>query len=294
VTLSVSVVIPAFNHARFLAACVESALGQTLAAAEVIVVDDGSTDETQSVLERFGSRVRVLRQPNRGVSAARNAGAAASRGELIAFLDADDEWLPRKLEAQAARLQAEPDLGLVHCGIVEIGPDGEELGVRLDGLEGRVAQEMMLFRRGVILGGGSAAVVPRAVLEETGGFDESLSTSADWDLHHRIARRRAVGFVREALVRYRIHGGNMHADVSRTAREMMRAYARAFEEDEALRPVRRRAYGGLHAMLAGSFHAQGRHAEGLGHGLRALANDPTRVSRLLGYPLRRWRRRRSA
>ena len=293
-TLAVSVVIPAFNHARFLTACVESALGQTLAAAEVIVVDDGSTDETQSVLERFRGRVRVLRQSNRGVSAARNAGASSSRGDVIAFLDADDEWMPHKLEAQAARLEAEPDLGLVHCGIVEIGPDGEVLGVRLDGLEGRVAQEMMLFRRGVILGGGSAAVVPRAVFAETGGFDESLSTSADWDLHHRIARRRSVGFVREALVRYRVHGGNMHADVARTAREMLRAYARAFAEDEALRPVRRRAYGGLHAMLAGSFHAQGRYVEGLGHGLRALANDPARVSRLLGYPLRAWRRRRPA
>jgi hypothetical protein len=168
------------------------------------------------------------------------------------------------------------------------------LRVRLDGLEGRVAEEMMLFRRGVILGGGSAAVVRRAAFLEAGGFDESLSTSADWDLHHRIARRRAVGFVPEALVRYRVHGGNMHADVARTAREMLQAYARAFAEDETLRPVRRRAYGGLHAMLAGSFHAQGRYGAAWGHGLRALANDPARVAALLGYPLRRWRRRRAS
>ena len=293
-TPAVSVVIPAFNHARFLPACVESALAQTLAPCEVIVVDDGSTDGTPAALERFASRVRVLRQPNRGVSAARNRGAAESQGEVLAFLDADDEWLPRKLEAQAARLTAEPELGLVHCGVVEIDAEGRELGVRLDGIEGRVAEEMMLFRRGVILGGGSAAIVPRAVFAEAGGFDESLSTSADWDLHHHIARRRAVGFVREALVRYRVHAGNMHADVSRTAREMLQAYARAFAEDHALRPLRRRAYGGLHAMLAGSFHAQGRYADGLGHGLRALANDPRRVSRLLGYPRRLFRRWRSA
>lgn len=289
-TAAVSAVIPAFNHARFLGPCVESALAQTLAPCEVIVVDDGSTDGTAAVLERFGGRIRVLRQPNRGVAAARNRGAAESHGDVLAFLDADDEWMPRKLEAQAARLAAQPDLGLVHCGVTEIDAEGRVLGTRLDGLEGRVAEEMMLFRRGVILGGGSAAVVPRAVFAETGGFDESLSTSADWDLHHRIARRRAVGFVPEALVRYRVHGGNMHADVARTAREMLRAYARAFAEDEALRPSRRRAYGGLYAMLAGSFHAQGRYGEGLGHGLRALANDPSRVSRLLGYPLRRWRR----
>jgi CRP-like cAMP-binding protein len=139
-----------------------------------------------------------------------------------------------------------------------------------------------------------ALCVPRAAFLEAGGFDESLSTSADWDLHHRIARRRAVGFVPEALVRYRVHGGNMHADVARTAREMLQAYARAFAEDQTLRPVRRRAYGGLHAMLAGSFHAQGRYGAALAHGLRALAHDPTRASRLLGYPLRRWRRRRAS
>jgi glycosyltransferase involved in cell wall biosynthesis len=293
VSLAISVVIPAFNHARFLPASIESALAQTLAPAEVIVVDDGSTDETAAVVGRYAGRVRALRQANRGVSAARNRGAAESRGDALAFLDADDEWMPRKLEAQAARLQAQPDLGLVHCGVQEVDADGRALGVRLDGLEGRVAEEMMLFRRGVILGGGSAAVVPRAVFAEAGGFDESLSTSADWDLHHRIARRRAVGFVPEALVRYRVHGGNMHADVSRTAREMLQAYTRAFAEDEALRPLRRRAYGGLHAMLAGSFHAQGRYGAVIGHGLRALASDPTRVSRLLGYPVRAWRRRRS-
>ena len=289
-SLAVSVIIPAYNHARFLGACVESALGQTLAPAEVIVVDDGSTDDTAAVLERFSGHVHVVRQPNRGVSAARNAGAAAAQGDALAFLDADDEWLPRKLEAQVARLQAGPLVGLVHCGVVEIDAEGRVLGERLDGLEGRVAEEMMLFRRGVILGGGSAAVVPRGAFSETGGFDESLSTSADWDLYHRIARRRAVAFVPQALVRYRVHGGNMHADVGRTAREMRRAYERAFAEDTALRPMRRLAYGGLHAMLAGSFHAQGRYAEAFGHGLRALAHDPTRIKRLLGYPLRRWRR----
>jgi glycosyltransferase involved in cell wall biosynthesis len=289
-TLAVAVVIPAFDHARFLPACIESALRQTLRPSEVIVVDDGSTDETPAVLERFAGRVRVLRQPNRGVAAARNAGAAAARADAIAFLDADDEWLPHKLEAQAARLVAEPDLGLVHCGMVEIDAQGREGRVRLDGLEGHVAEEMMLFRRGVILGGGSAAVVPIAAFRDSGGFDETLSTSADWDLHHRIARRRRVGFVPEVLLRYRVHGGNMHADVARTAREMLQAYARAFAEDESLRPARRRAYGGLHAMLAGSFHAQGRYADGLRHGLRAIAHDPTRVSRLLGYPLRRWAR----
>jgi hypothetical protein len=140
------------------------------------------------------------------VSAARNAGAALAQGDLLAFLDADDVWLPDKLEAQAARFAADPALGLVHCAVEEIDGEGRALRTRMDGMEGRVAEEMLLFRRAVILGGGSGAVVTRARFEEVGGFDESLGTSADWDLHHRIARRSDVGFVPRVLLRYRVHG----------------------------------------------------------------------------------------
>jgi glycosyltransferase involved in cell wall biosynthesis len=290
VTPTVSVVIPAYNHARYLAEAVESALGQTLPAVEVIVVDDGSTDETPQVLARHRARVRIVRQANRGVSAARNAGASLAQGDLLAFLDADDVWLPQKLEAQAARFADDPELGLVHCAVEDIDAEGRALRTCTDGMEGRVAEEMLLFRRAVILGGGSGAVVTRARFHETGGFDESLGTSADWDLHHRIARRAPVGFVPRVLLRYRVHGANMHADVARTAEEMLRAYAKAFAEEPALAALRGRAYGGLHAMLSGSFQAQGRLGPAVAHGLRALAHDPSRFVRILGYPLRRLRR----
>lgn len=292
-TPTVSVVIPVYNHARYLAEAIASALEQTRPAAEVIVVDDGSTDETPQVLARHRDRVRVVEQANRGVAAARNAGAALARGELLAFLDADDAWLPGKLEAQAARFAAEPALGLVHCAVEEIDAQGRRLRTLTEGMDGRVAEEMLLFRRAVILGGGSGAVVPRARFEEVGGFDEGLGTSADWDLHHRIARRAPVGFVPQVLLRYRVHGANMHADVARTAREMLRAYAKAFAEEPALGSLRGRAYGGLHAMLSGSFQGQGRFGPALAHGLRALAHDPSQVGRFLGYPLRRLRRSRS-
>ncbi|MET0556524.1 MAG: glycosyltransferase family A protein [Vicinamibacteria bacterium] len=293
-TPSVSVVIPAYNHARYLAEAIDSALGQTQPPADVTVVDDGSTDDTPRVLDAYRGSVRVVRQANRGVSAARNAGAALGRGDLLAFLDADDVWMPEKLAAQAALFAATPALGLVHCGVEEIDGHGRPLRTRTDGGQGRVAEEMLLFRRPVILGGGSGAVVSRAWFDEAGRFDESLGTSADWDLHHRIARRAAVGFVPRVLLRYRVHGANMHADVARTAREMLAAYAKAFAAEPALRPLRGRAYGGLHAMLAGSFQAQGLTGAAVAHGLRALAHDPSRIGRLLGYPLRRLRRSVSA
>jgi glycosyltransferase involved in cell wall biosynthesis len=290
VTPTVSVVIPAYNHARFLPEAVASVLAQTRPALDVTVVDDGSTDDTARVLAAYEGVVRVVRQANRGVSAARNAGAAVAQGDLLAFLDADDVWLPDKLAAQAASFAARPGLGLVHCAVEEIDADGRALRVHADGMEGSVAEEMLLFRRPVILGGGSGAVVTRAEFDAVGGFDEALATSADWDLHHRVARRAAVGFVPRVLLRYRVHASNMHADVGRTAREMVAAYAKAFAEEPSLGPLRGRAYGGLHAMLAGSFQAQGRTGPALAHGLRALAHDPSRIGRLLGYPLRRLRR----
>lgn len=293
--MSVSVIIPAYNHAPFLPWAVKSALAQSLRPLEVIVVDDGSTDDTAEVLRPYEGRVRVLRQPNRGVAAARNAGAAVASGELLAFLDADDAWLPAKLERQAARAAAEPELGLVHCGVVEVDGQGRARAAYLDGMEGWVFREMLLFRRRVILGGGSAAVVPRAVFERGGGFDERLSTSADWDLYYRIARRYRVGFVPELLVRYRVHAGNMHWNVHAMARDMLTAYALAFSEaDPDLQALRRSAYGRLHSMLAGSFFGVGEYRQFAKHAMASLAMRPGQVGYFAGYPVRALRRCLSA
>ena len=113
---TISVIIPAYNYARYLAEAIDSALGQTYAPLEVIVVDDASTDDTPRVLAAYGQRIRAIRQPNGGAGAARNTGIAAARGEYVAFLDADDVWLPRKLELQMALFDADPALGLIHGG----------------------------------------------------------------------------------------------------------------------------------------------------------------------------------
>jgi glycosyltransferase involved in cell wall biosynthesis len=109
----ISVIIPAFNAAVFLAEAIESALGQTLPPREVIVVDDGSTDATAEVAQRFAPRTRYAYQANQGIGAARNLGVALATGELLSFLDADDRWSPDKLALQASALAAESDIDLV-------------------------------------------------------------------------------------------------------------------------------------------------------------------------------------
>src|SRR5262245_16589489 len=159
----VSVIIPAYNHSRYIGKAIESVLRQTLPAREVIIVDDGSTDATDEVLARYQNRIRVKRQRNSGVAAARNCGAEIATGDLLAFLDADDMWLPRKLELQVERFAKGIDLGIVHCGTEDIDDRGQALCQHLDGLEGVVFRELLLLRRPVILGGGSGIVIPRAV-----------------------------------------------------------------------------------------------------------------------------------
>jgi glycosyltransferase involved in cell wall biosynthesis len=291
----ISVIIPAYNHARFLPQAIESVLAQTLLPAELIVVDDGSTDDTPQVLARYSECVRYIRQQNRGVSAARNTGAAVAMGDYLAFLDADDEWLPHKLEMQMARFTNEPELGLVHCGVVEINGEGALLSVRQDGLEGWLIEEFLLFRRAIILGAGSSALIPRRILFELGGWDEQLSTAADWDVCCRIAARYPIGFVSEELLRYRIHGTNMHTNFNAMEHDMLLAFEKAYQ---AATPeqhrLRRRGYGNLHTVLAGAFFSAGQYRKFLPHAIKSLFLTPDNITRYLEYPRRWWQRRMAA
>ena len=137
----ISVVIPNYNYGRYLSQAIDSVLAQSYSNMEIVVVDDGSTDNSEEVLRSYEDRVRWFRQENEGVSTARNFGVEKSHGALIAFLDADDVWLPNKLELQAERIIADESLGLVHCGVEEFC-DGDHITRRqLNGLEGWVAKE---------------------------------------------------------------------------------------------------------------------------------------------------------
>ncbi|MGV3722828.1 MAG: glycosyltransferase family 2 protein [Actinomycetota bacterium] len=289
----VSVVIPTYNHARFLRMAIDSALRQSLPPREVIVIDDGSSDGTPEVVAEYGDRIRALRHANQGVAASRNAGAELATGKLLAFLDADDVWRPQKLERQVERFQREPGLGLVHCGVEEIDAEGNVLRRQQDGLEGSaVAREMLLFRSPTILGGGSGVMIARSAFDEVGGFDPRLSTSADWDLYFRLASRCPVGYVPEPLLQYRLHGSNMHGNIGAMERDMLLAYSKAFADPSSpVQNLRRRAYGNLHSVLAGSYFSVGRKQDFVRHAARSLYLTPDNLLRFAGYPLRLLRRK---
>jgi glycosyltransferase involved in cell wall biosynthesis len=255
---SVSVIIPTYNYGRFLTEAISSALEQTHPPLEIIVIDDGSTDDTADVAERFSAQVTYIRQENAGVSAARNRGVAESSGELIAFLDADDIWEPTKLEKQVAKFCTDAAVGLVHCEmrIFDSGT-GETVGMDLGGVEEGAAESLLLWEYPTVNVSGSVIVVDRRAFEEVKGFDTKIKCGEDWDFCYRVARKFKVGFVPEPLVNYRSHGAAAHRNVEEMERGMEQFYEKAFAEgDESVIKLRRTAYGNFHKVLAGSyFHA---------------------------------------
>jgi glycosyltransferase involved in cell wall biosynthesis len=281
---TVSVIIPAYNYGRYLRDAIDSALAQTYPPLEVIVVDDGSTDETQSVVAAFGDRIRTMRQANAGVAVARNNGIQMARGEYIALLDSDDIWMPRKLELQMALFEADPALGLVHCGCETFDDAGHTLETFLEGKEGDVADAMLRFEPDTVRAG-SCIVFPKRIVDEIGGFDERLPPSDDWDFCYRVATRHPFGYVRQALLRYRQHAGGLHRSVARMDHAMMFMLARAFQsrDDPALRKC---AYGRAHLILAGSYFQAGRPREFLHHAVKSLGYDHSNFGYFAAYPLR--------
>ncbi len=281
---TISVIIPVWNRAREVCHAIDNALAQTLSPLEVIVVDDGSTDETAEVLVRYGHRIRVVRQSNQGVAAARNAGIAVARGDLLAFLDSDDVWLPRKLELQAARFDADPELGLVHCGV-----ELEGTGINLDGMEGSVASEILRLDRSVIVAHGSGVMVPKRVAEEMGGFDARMRVSEDWDFCYRVAKRYRIGFVAEALMIQARHVSGLQNDIAGMEHGMLLALEKAFA-DPAVQSLRRHSYGRLHRILSGCYFEKRQWRAFLRHFVQSVRWDWRNVAYFVAYPLRKWKR----
>jgi glycosyltransferase involved in cell wall biosynthesis len=270
----VSVIIPNHNRGRFLDEAIQSVLGQSYSPLEVIVVDDGSTDDSAAVGARYADRITWIAQECRGVSAARNRAIAASHAPFVAFLDADDMWLPDKLARQMEKFGAD-GIGLVYCGAEYIDVDGQSLGVDLGHLEGDVLQPLVLLEH-TITAGGSSAVVRRECLNQVGVFAEDLEVSEDWDLWRRIAAVSSVALVREPLVRYRQHPQNRHHDVDRLRRNMLRALDRLFSDPgaRAVHPLERRSYARLYLTLAGSYAHSRRWGAALRESAHAIERWP--------------------
>ncbi len=286
--MMVSVVIPTYNCAAWLPACLESVFAQTWRDLEVIVVDDGSTDGTPETLRPWRERIRYIRQANAGVAAARNAGVKASSGPLVAFLDADDLWASRKIELQVAALGTEPDAGLVCSDFRIVRADGAVVesyfGERGGYETGRVFSR--LVRNCFTLT--STVILRRSLLDSLGAFDASISYCDDYNMWLRAALKSRVAVVPEVLCTKRERPGNARPFVE-TEAASIGALRNLFRQAPEMTPEERRI---LRGEIGRREYTLGRHylSKGLTAAARprllaALASGPARVSAGLRFCL---------
>lgn len=209
---SVSVILPTFNGQKYIAEAIESALTQTLAPHEIIVVNDGSTDGTEKIVQGYGSKVRYIYQENKGVAGAYNTGIAVASGNYIAFLEHDDVWAPEKNASQVQCFEDGGQPGMVFSPVllVEEGKPSKLNVVNLNDGEGEVNFAAFFARNRVL--NCSTVMMRKSVLEDVGGFLEDLPLSFDYDLWLRIAAKYRVVCLSKPLVAYRIHSNNLSRD----------------------------------------------------------------------------------
>jgi glycosyltransferase involved in cell wall biosynthesis len=237
----VSVILPVYNRATWIARAIDSVLAQSYRNFELIVVDDGSTDDTRAVLDRYRDRITIVTQENRGAYVARNHALRIARGELIAFIDSDDAWLPNRLADQIP-LFARPTVGLVFGDAVHMSAD-LELTKRTCFLvspprRGRVAAE---FARANFVPT-TTVTVRRSCLDEAGGFSEQNALSADYLMWFRIALRHDIDYVDHVVAHYTVHPAGISYDLGRSLRARIELFSDELErtsDTDARRILRR-------------------------------------------------------
>lgn len=232
----ISVIIPNYNYARFLDQAIQSVLKQTYGNLELIVVNNGSTDNSLKVVEKYGSQILLIDQANLGQSGARNSGLSVAKGDLVAFLDADDFWEPNKLEIQIQLINESTQL--VYCGIRQFEDPGDNnKRVLLPKYRGDCSNNFIdLPGASIVLSGESTALFSRDLLEKVGFFDAGLNSTAGWDFFRRCSRLTNFDFVNQPLVNYRLHASNMSKSNTKVIQDMRLAYFKLFNDKDWLIP----------------------------------------------------------
>jgi len=288
----VSVIIPSYNSAKYLTDAVDSVLSQTLRDYEVLVIDDGSTDDTESVMSRYGEPVRYIRQRNRGVGAARNRGIKESGGRYVAFLDADDTWHQDKLRRQVTALREDRDYRACYTAFIVVDTDLTPLNVARSRRRAAGLEDLLL--RGNVIGSICSVICERSLFETTGDFDPTLSQCADWDMWVRMSVLTDFLYLDLPLVTYRQHATNMSRNASLLEKDSLQVLRKGFDMPHlasGLRSRRRAAFARNYMVLAGTYFHARKYGDSAGCAARAIAMDVRQVGRLTGFPFRALARR---
>lgn len=281
----VSVIIPAYKAAKYIEETVLSVLNQTHSKLELIIVDDGSPDNQSEVIEKLlttDHRIQYIKQANGGVSSARNHGFKRSKGNYIAFLDADDVWLPNNLEAKLKKFAEDTELGLVHSDLEIIDGDSQLTGTTKSGKAGYILDDLLAWN-GTCIPTPSSILVKREVVEKVGGFDLELSNAADQEFFFRVANKYKIGRVEQITWRYRVHDHNMHSNITVMEKDALLAYRRA-EEHHLFksRKFRNLCFSNMYMIMGASWWGDGNNKlKGIQYLVKALFLRPASISKII-------------
>ena len=283
----VSVIIPTYNSANYLPAAIESVLSQSFQDFEVIVIDDGSTDNTAMVVRDYEPRIRYFCQTNSGVSKARNRGIEESKGEYVAFLDSDDTWLTDKLEHQIRALNQNPDYRVCYTAFVCVDEHLKPINVCRSEFATVALEDLLCF--GNVVGSICSVLAHRSLFDYSVRFDSNLSQCADWDMWVQLARQTELLYLDEVLVTYRQHTTNMSRNASLLEKDSQIVLEKAFSHPElkdVTRKKKRKAFGRNSMVLAGTYFHAGQYISFLRCATRAVCLHPGQALYLMAYPIR--------
>jgi glycosyltransferase involved in cell wall biosynthesis len=248
----VSVIIPAYNSERTIQETIASVLQQTFADFEIIVINDGSTDNTLSLLQTISDhRLEIYSYENGGLATARNRGIAKTRGELLSFLDADDVWTQDKLASQFAALEQHPEAGAAYSwtvGMMQAETSVTYIEAHADRVEGNIYRDLLLEN---LIGSGSNILVRRSVIDTVGQFQDTFKPCEDWDFYLRIAAKFPFAVVPQYQILYRKAAGSMSSQPQRFEESGLRLLQSAYQTAPSeLQHLRNRSYGTLYVYIA--------------------------------------------
>jgi len=219
--MKVSIIIPTYNGAKYLPQAVESILAQTYDQYEIVIIDDGSTDQTKDIvsdfIDSYPGKIRYIYQDNAGVSVARNTGIQNSKGRYIAFLDSDDQWLSQHLEKSVMAIESQPSTGLVHSNLTRVTESGKTIETPVKNekyVSGKIFEPLFLRKGNIAC---STVLFKKECCEKVGYFDEQLTRLGceDREMWLRIAQQYEIYYIDEVLVHYRVHETNFSRDHER-------------------------------------------------------------------------------
>lgn len=281
----VSIIVPAYNASRFIEATIRSVQEQSYTNWELIIVNDGSKDQTEELVKPFliDKRIQLLSQKNSGVCIARNNGLKNAKGEFIALLDADDLMLPENLNAKIERLNANPNADWIYSNLILIDENGNSAGPDTNGKGENVLENLLLWNGEVIPGPCSNLVFRRKIIDNGIQFDPKFSTAADQDFCMQLAGNYQSVFLSETFAAYRILPNSMSRNIAVMEKDHLAVYEKAADNNLFhSNRFRRKCFSNVYLILAGSWWVNGKNKmRGLQFMLKAVLIYPSSFGKLI-------------